>query len=788
MKKFLLSLSLLMGVLLGNAQVILNELYVDPSQGNPKFHNEFFELYNTSILPTPINLNCYTLVSYFINKSGSNVTRGFYVLDIPSVEIKPKSYQVGAAATPFGVQQPQGQPEKFTPNFDWTASDFISSGGNLTKYTLNSQGTGYSITTYANLTAAEKQNIFPVNGTGSSNHAIFLFNANIEVLVNGRAKYLDGFIGGLATNIAPEEIIGATKGMPDLTGLVNACGTYSISFKTDVRKVESVNSAAGTDNGYMRLGDGLCGTWVKSSSSVTHTPGTKNGTGQTNTNSVITPTTAATLVCDNNISFQITGPADLSLYSIEVQLYWDKNSDSKLDGGDEYVKSILVSGPSPTNIYTFDALEAGKKYLVVYKTASGCYDKVEIPQPIAPLVTNQYMFCNTQAAFSISSPSATTTTYGFPVTVEFLENDIAIGSPITVTQPDVIYYSGMVTDPSKVSIRYTPANCLSAKTVSNSTTPFTTVTGSLTTTETVMTYAPPKTSLVDISVDVTALNSSSIQPQSSNIFPLEVRLYIDNNPNNSTPDTAYAVDNTSYLGSVYIQSIEEGAKFFTATDLNRQFTTGDYDKDIYIVYQPKLACYGNVVERILSAPAALPVSYASFTATRSSNNQVVLEWETAMEENNRGFHVQRNTDGNWKNIGFVFTQADNGNSSAQLKYAFKDANNSKGITQYRILQVDIDGKGKYSEVRAVRGLETAARVTLFPNPSHTGSFSLLFEDGTSVRDVMVSDVSGRVVKQYKSVNGNTLTVNGLIDGFYTVQVANRSNGSISVEKVIIKKR
>ncbi|MGV3656947.1 MAG: T9SS type A sorting domain-containing protein [Chitinophagaceae bacterium] len=191
----------------------------------------------------------------------------------------------------------------------------------------------------------------------------------------------------------------------------------------------------------------------------------------------------------------------------------------------------------------------------------------------------------------------------------------------------------------------------------------------------------------------------------------------------------------------------------------------------------------------IANPIILPVSYKSFSATRSSNSQVILEWETAMEENNRGFHVQRNTDGSWKNIGFVFSAAQGGNSSEVLKYAFKDANGSKGITQYRILQVDMDGKGKYSEVRAVRGLETAAaRVTLFPNPSSTGTFNLMFEDGSSLRDVVVSDVSGRVVKQYKAVSGNTLTVDGLTDGFYTVQVANRNSGTTSIEKVIIKKR
>ena len=38
-----------------------------------------------------------------------------------------------------------------------------------------------------------------------------------------------------------------------------------------------MNSAAGNDNGYMRLSDGKCGVWAKSSSAVNHTPGQSNG-------------------------------------------------------------------------------------------------------------------------------------------------------------------------------------------------------------------------------------------------------------------------------------------------------------------------------------------------------------------------------------------------------------------------------------------------------------------------------------------------------------------------------
>ena len=121
----------------------------------------------------------------------------------------------------------------------------------------------------------------------------------------------------------------------------------------------------------------------------------------------------------------------------------------------------------------------------------------------------------------------------------------------------------------------------------------------------------------------------------------------------------------------------------------------------------------NIRTVVTPEEAPLPVTFSSFTAKRNKN-KVELTWETAMEENNKGFHVQRNVNGEWKNIGFVFTQAKV--TAPSLKYSFKDANSSKGISQYRILQVDMDGKGKYSEVRSVRGEEMADPPDRVPQP------------------------------------------------------------------------
>ena len=184
--------------------------------------------------------------------------------------------------------------------------------------------------------------------------------------------------------------------------------------------------------------------------------------------------------------------------------------------------------------------------------------------------------------------------------------------------------------------------------------------------------------------------------------------------------------------------------------------------------------------------STLPVHFKSFTATRAGK-QVLLKWETASEHNNKGFYLQRNSGGEWKDIALVFSKEEDGNSNTELAYSYTDLNPEKGIAQYRVLQVDFDGMGRYSETRAVQGETAGSKLTLFPNPSTTGTITLLF-DAAGSRDVSVSDMSGRLVQQLKNVKNSSLEVKGLETGFYTIRVNDNATGTTSIEKVIIKKR
>ncbi|TMI93237.1 MAG: T9SS type A sorting domain-containing protein [Bacteroidetes bacterium] len=204
-----------------------------------------------------------------------------------------------------------------------------------------------------------------------------------------------------------------------------------------------------------------------------------------------------------------------------------------------------------------------------------------------------------------------------------------------------------------------------------------------------------------------------------------------------------------------------------------------------------VAAGGTVVILIPSTLCApLPVTFKSFNATRVSRANVALRWETASEVNNSGFAVQRNMGaGAWDLVAFIPTQAADGNSSVPFTYTFTDvANSSKGITQYRIKQVDIDGRAKFSEIRAVRGYEQSGKIIVYPNPSTNGRVNVVFDDAEGTRDVMLMDLSGRMVKQWKGVTGNLLQIDNLGQGMYSLKVINRDSGVQTVEKIVVSNR
>lgn len=188
-----------------------------------------------------------------------------------------------------------------------------------------------------------------------------------------------------------------------------------------------------------------------------------------------------------------------------------------------------------------------------------------------------------------------------------------------------------------------------------------------------------------------------------------------------------------------------------------------------------------------TSQTTLPVDFRTFSATRNHSN-VVLKWETMTEKNCSGFAVERNTNGTWQEMAFVTSQAPGGNSRDLLSYQNIDVNNTKGISQYRIRQVDFDNRSKYSEIRTVRGEAQIGKIIVYPNPTMDGKVNVSFEDASLTRDVSLMDMSGRVLKQWEALTNNNITIENLTPGMYTLRVVLPENGDQSVVKIVVNKR
>ena len=270
------------------------------------------------------------------------------------------------------------------------------------------------------------------------------------------------------------------------------------------------------------------------------------------------------------------------------------------------------------------------------------------------------------------------------------------------------------------------------------------------------------------------------------VFPMTVMIFNDNTPNPA--GGFFTAPNQIYDPGVdvmqHTDTYNSSAALFA--DQTKLVTDPTKLMDIIIVYFTASGCYDKVFAYGTSC-ATLPVEFKSFTAARSRSN-VLLKWETSSEINNSGFAVERNMNGTWEQIAFVNSQATNGNSDHLLTYTYNDLNNTKGITQYRVKQVDFDNKSKYTEVRSVRGLDQIGKVTVFPNPTNDGRVNVVFDDASVNRSISVTDMSGRLIKQINNISTNNITIDNLVPGMYSLRIIVPETGEQTVQKIVVNKR
>jgi hypothetical protein len=189
----------------------------------------------------------------------------------------------------------------------------------------------------------------------------------------------------------------------------------------------------------------------------------------------------------------------------------------------------------------------------------------------------------------------------------------------------------------------------------------------------------------------------------------------------------------------------------------------------------------------------VPVELTSFAATINEDD-IVLNWATATETNNRGFEIQRtpfDSEGkqaNWDRIAFV---EGHGTTTDIQSYSFTDKDLAAGKYSYRLKQIDFNGAFDYSNeviVEVTVPLEFAMEQN-YPNPFNPSTvikYSIA-EDGFVTLDVfnllgekVVSLVSGIQKAGRYEVNFNAAN---LASGVYVYNL--KSDNFSLVKKMLL---
>ncbi len=168
----------------------------------------------------------------------------------------------------------------------------------------------------------------------------------------------------------------------------------------------------------------------------------------------------------------------------------------------------------------------------------------------------------------------------------------------------------------------------------------------------------------------------------------------------------------------------------------------------------------------------LPVQLKSFSS-KVNNRNVILNWLTEKEINNKGFNIERKEEnGVWEKIGYV---EGSGNTNKPINYSYDDKKLNAGKYNYRLKQIDLNGNFTYYTLNNIVEIALPKEFKLsqnYPNPFNPTTkidFELPFD--SKVR-IVIYDMLGREVKIL--VNSETKQA-----GFYTVDLnaTNLSSGT-----------
>jgi hypothetical protein len=160
---------------------------------------------------------------------------------------------------------------------------------------------------------------------------------------------------------------------------------------------------------------------------------------------------------------------------------------------------------------------------------------------------------------------------------------------------------------------------------------------------------------------------------------------------------------------------------------------------------------------------ALPINFVGLEA-KASGSGTTLTWKVDLEENAKGYEVEKSLDGrSFSTIGFVPV-------AGLSTYSFVDVK-SAPIAYYRIKGVDVDGTSRYSSVVSIKNGSSAVVLKAFPMPA-AKTLTVQHSNATTTSLLHLFTESGSLVKSVRpgfNAQQTVLDLSSVTPGLYLVR-------------------
>jgi hypothetical protein len=171
-------------------------------------------------------------------------------------------------------------------------------------------------------------------------------------------------------------------------------------------------------------------------------------------------------------------------------------------------------------------------------------------------------------------------------------------------------------------------------------------------------------------------------------------------------------------------------------------------------------------------PVVLPIQLLSFDVNANKNRTVSLKWQTATEQNNDFFTIEKSKNGiDWNMLKII---KGSGNSNKFLTYSATDLQPYEGISYYRLKQTDFDGTFTYSTIKNIEISDNISDNVFYPNPTIDGIINL---SKKNEEKCLIYNTFGQLIFVAEAKE-NKIDLSHLANGIYYLRIGNQ------LEKII----